>query len=609
VATRRLGELLLEAKRAAAGGAARAPGAPAGEGGVGPPLTPALIEQALATQAKEGGRIGEVLVKMRAVTEDDVLAALGRQLDLPVLTDLKAADVDVELAAGIPIGFAKQHRVLVVRREGDTVIVATADPLDVGALDDLRGQLGAEVRPVLLSSQKILEIINEAYGRTQDKGGDLGKDGDGDGEDEGSSEELVDILEITDEAPIIRWVNSLLFNAVKERASDIHIEPGEKEVMVRYRIDGELYESRRAARQFMPSIISRVKIMAGLNIAEKRLPQDGRIRRKIAGKDIDMRVATVPTVKAGERITIRLLDRESVLHDLADIGFGDDHLRQMDDLIRRPHGILLVTGPTGSGKTTTLYACLAKINAPDLNILTIEDPVEYQLDGISQTAVNSKIELTFASGLRSFLRHDPDVIMVGEIRDRETSEIAIQASLTGHLVLSTIHTNDAAGAITRLVDLGVQPFLVASSLMALLAQRLVRRVCMSCRELYKPTDEDLLSINIDPAAFATGKARRVKFKGIDVSQLPPPGMLYRAKESGCPACLGAGYKGRTAIYELLIIDEKIRQLTIKNADAQTVKNHAMSVGMRTLREDGAQKVLAGMTTTAEVLMITTQDAE
>ncbi len=574
-----------------------------------PPLTVALLDQALEAQKLEGGRIGEVLIKMRAVTEEDVLAALGRQLGMAVLVELKAADVDVELAAQVPIGFAKQHRVLVLRREGDTVVVATSDPLDVGALDDLRAQLAAEVQAVLVPSQKILEVINEAYGRTQDKGGELGKEGDGEGEDEGSSEELVDILEITDEAPIIRWVNSLLFNAVKERASDIHIEPGEKEVMVRYRIDGELYESRRAARQFMPSIISRVKIMAGLNIAEKRLPQDGRIRRKIAGKDIDMRVATVPTVKAGERITIRLLDRESVLHDLADIGFGDDHLRQMDDLIRRPHGILLVTGPTGSGKTTTLYACLAKINSPDLNILTIEDPVEYQLDGISQTAVNTKIDLTFASGLRSFLRHDPDVIMVGEIRDRETSEIAIQASLTGHLVLSTIHTNDAAGAITRLVDLGVQPFLVASSLMALLAQRLVRRVCTTCRELYKPTDEDLLSINIDPAAFASGKARRVKFKGIDGSQLPPPGMLYRAKESGCPACLGAGYKGRTAIYELLIIDEKIRQLTIKNADAQTVKSHATSVGMRTLREDGAQKVLAGMTTTAEVLMITTQDSD
>jgi general secretion pathway protein E len=358
----------------------------------------------------------------------------------------------------------------------------------------------------------------------------------------------------------------------------------------------------------MPSIISRVKIMAGLNIAEKRLPQDGRIRRKIAGKDIDMRVATVPTVKQGERVTIRLLDRESVLHDLADIGFGDDHLRQMDDLIHRPHGILLVTGPTGSGKTTTLYACLAKINSPDLNILTIEDPVEYQLDGISQTAVNEKIELTFAAGLRSFLRHDPDVIMVGEIRDRATSEIAIQASLTGHLVLSTIHTNDAAGAITRLVDLGVQPFLVASSLMGLLAQRLVRRVCMECRELYKPGDEDLSSIGVDPAAFKVGKARRVKFKG-DEKFAPPAGMLFRAREGGCTVCLGAGYKGRTAIYELLIIDEKIRQLTIKNSDAQAIKAHGVSAGMRTLREDGAQKVLAGMTTTAEVLMITTQDAD
>jgi general secretion pathway protein E len=588
LAQRLIGEILLEAK-----------------GGGDATFTPAVLEQALEAQQTEGGRIGEILIRMRAVTEEDVLQALGVQLGIAYSAELKADDVDADLAAQVPIGFAKQHRLVPVKREGDLVMVATADPLDVGALDDLRAQLAAEVQPVLVPSQRVFEVINDVYGRKQDKGGELGE---GESEEEmGGSEELVDILEITDEAPIIRWINSLLFNAVKERASDIHIEPGEKEVTVRYRIDGELYESRRAARQFMPQIISRVKIMAGLNIAEKRLPQDGRIRRKIAGKDIDMRVATIPTVKQGERVTIRLLDRESVLHDLADIGFGDDHLRQMDDLIHRPHGILLVTGPTGSGKTTTLYACLAKINSPDLNILTIEDPVEYQLDGISQTAVNEKIDLTFAAGLRSFLRHDPDVIMVGEIRDRETSEIAIQASLTGHLVLSTIHTNDAAGAITRLVDLGVQPFLVASSLMALLAQRLVRRVCMECREAYTPTEEDLMSIGIDPKAFATGRARRVKFKGFDDG--PPSGVLYRAREGGCPACLGAGYKGRTAIYELLIIDEKVRHLTIKNADAQTVKNHAMSVGMRTLREDGAQKVLAGMTTTAEVLMITTQDAE
>jgi general secretion pathway protein E len=601
---KRLGELLLEIKRSV-------PAAPARTGAeAGPLLTPALVEQALELQKADGGRIGEVLMKMRAVTEEDVLAALGRQLGIAVLGELKIADVDVELAANVPIGFAKQHRVLALRREDGTVTVATSDPLDIGALDDLRTQLGADVQPVLAPSQRILEVINEAYGRTHDKGGELAKEGgEGEGDDEGASEELVDILEITDEAPIIRWVNSLMFNAVKERASDIHIEPGEKEVTVRYRIDGVLHEARKAPKQFTPSILSRLKIMAGLNIAEKRLPQDGRIRRKIAGKDIDMRVATIPTVKAGERITIRLLDRESVLHDLADIGFGDDYLHQIDDLIHRPHGIMLVTGPTGSGKTTTLYACLAKINSPDLNILTIEDPVEYQLDGISQTAVNSKIELTFASGLRSFLRHDPDVIMVGEIRDRETAEIAIQASLTGHLVLSTIHTNDAAGAITRLVDLGIQPFLVASSLMALLAQRLVRRVCPECREAYEPSDEDLASIGITPEDFRSGKARRVKFKGVGPEKFPPPGHLFRAREGGCPACLGNGYKGRTAIYELLTIDEKTRQLTIKNADAGTIKSHAMSAGMRTLRDDGAQKVLAGMTTTAEVLMITTQDAE
>jgi len=572
-------------------------------------VTVDAIEQALVLQEKEGGRIGEVLIKMRVATDDDVLAALGRQLGIAVLPDLKTDEVDAELATKIPIGFAKQHRLLVLRAEGGTVLVATADPLDVGAMDDLRSQLGAEVQPILHPPAKILDLINAVYGKKHDTGGNLGEREEDDVGGEG--EELVDILDVTDEAPIIRWVNSLLFNAVKERASDIHIEPGEKEVVVRYRIDGELYEVRRANRQFMPSIISRVKIMAGLNIAEKRLPQDGRIRRKIAGKDIDMRVATIPIVKGSmaERITIRLLDRESVLHDLADIGFGDDHLRQMDELIHRPHGILLVTGPTGSGKTTTLYACLAKINSPDLNILTIEDPVEYQLDGISQTAVNAKIELTFAAGLRSFLRHDPDVIMVGEIRDLATAEIAIQASLTGHLVLSTIHTNDAAGAITRLVDLGVQPFLVASSLMALLAQRLVRRLCRECREPYTPTDEDLNSIGIAPADFAAGKARRVSFKG-DEQSLPPAGQLFRARDGGCPTCLGAGYRGRTAIYELLMIDEPTRQLTIKNADAQSIKRHAVSHGgMRTLRDDGAQKVLAGMTTTAEVLMITTQDSE
>ena len=423
---------------------------------------------------------------------------------------------------------------------------------------------------MLVPPQKILEVINEVYGRKQDKGGDLGTEGENEDEMAGAGEELVDILDITDEAPIIRWVNSLLFNAVKERASDIHIEPGEKEVMVRYRIDGELYETRRAARQFMPSIISRVKIMAGLNIAEKRLPQDGRIRRKIAGKDIDMRVATIPTVKAG-----RAHHHPSPRSRVGAARSGRPRLRRRSPAPDgRPHppAARHLAGHRAHRLRQDHHALRlpGKINSPDLNILTIEDPVEYQLDGISQTAVNDKIELTFAAGLRSFLRHDPDVIMVGEIRDLPTAEIAIQASLTGHLVLSTIHTNDAAGAITRLVDLGVQPFLVASSLMALLAQRLVRRVCMECREPYTPSDEDSAEHRHRSRRLRGGRGPPREVQGRRAARRPP-GMLFRAREGGCPACLGAGYKGRTAIYELLIIDEKIRQLAIKNADAQTLK--------------------------------------
>jgi general secretion pathway protein E len=324
-------------------------------------LTPEVLEQALAEQLTEGGRIGEILIKMRAVTEEDLLKALGEQLGIAFAAELRHDELDADLATKVPIGFAKQHRLLPIKREGELVLVATADPLDVGGLDDVRAQVQSEIIPVLVPAQKIVDAINHVHGQKEAKG-NLGE-----GEEDemaGEAEELVDILDVSDEAPIIRWVNSLLFNAVKERASDIHIEPGEKEVVVRYRIDGVLYESRRAARQFIPSITSRVKIMAGLNIAEKRLPQDGRIRRKIAGKDIDMRVATAPTVKGGERITIRLLDRENILHDLADIGFGDDHLSQMNELIHRPHGILLVTGPTGSGKTTTLMRACPRSTRP-----------------------------------------------------------------------------------------------------------------------------------------------------------------------------------------------------------------------------------------------------
>jgi general secretion pathway protein E len=567
-------------------------------------LTPEGLEAGLAKQVEEGGLLGEVLLRLKLLGEDQLLRGLALQMHIDLWTELpRPEDVDTTLIERLPVAFAKQHKVMPLRREGDDrVLVAIADPLAVHALDDVRSLVGLEPQPILASAERLLDLINKVYARLK-TGVDLAEQrAEGDAEEfGGDAEELVDILDLTDEAPIIRWVNSLMFQAVKERASDIHIEPNEKDVSVRFRIDGVLRLHKRANRQYMPSILSRVKIMAGLNIAEKRLPQDGRIRRKIAGKDIDMRVATAPTA-TGERVTIRLLDRSSVQLGLADIGFAGDHLDVIEAMIQRPHGIILVAGPTGSGKTTTLYSCLARINSPDLNILTVEDPVEYQLEGISQTQVNSKIDLTFASGLRSFLRHDPDVIMVGEIRDRETAEIAIQASLTGHLVFSTVHTNDAAGAITRLVDMGVQPFLVASSVVALLAQRLVRRVCPRCRELYTPTQDELTTLGVDLDGFARGSIVLPALKGkVEL----PRGKLYRAK--GCPSCLETGYTGRAGIYELLPMGDEVRSLALKNADSTAVKRAAIARGMRTLRQDGMLKVLAGITTVEEVLMVTAED--
>jgi general secretion pathway protein E len=578
-------------------------------------VTEADINEALKEQeearrhggaGREGMRLGEILLRMRLVTEEQVLAALGEQFDIPVLAELRPETCDPDLAQRVPINFAKQHRILPMRRHADTgvVEVALSDPAAVHVLDDVRRAVGADVEAVLAPQNQIVEAINKIYSRGRIDA-DLEQREEG-GAAEEETEEDVDLVDLNDEAPIIRWVNSVIFHAVRVQASDIHLEPREKDLMVRYRIDGELEEYKRAPRNFINSIIARVKIMAGLNIAEKRLPQDGRIRRKIAGKDIDMRVATVPT-GFGERITVRLLDRTSVLLDLADIGFGEDHLQKMHELISRPHGILLVTGPTGSGKTTTLYAALAKINVPNINIMTVEDPVEYQLEGISQIQVNPKIELTFATAIRSFLRHDPDVIMVGEIRDQETAGMAITASLTGHLVFSTIHTNDSAGAVTRLIDMGIEPFLVASSISGLLAQRLVRRLCGKCREAYVPTPEELDRIGIPQGPFfAGGGALRVpRYK--QKLPPPPPGMLFRARQGGCGACNKAGYTGRSAIYELLLIDDEIRALALRKADAGSIKRASLAAGMRTLRGDGAFKVISGITSVEEVMLVTAED--
>ncbi|NVB36712.1 Flp pilus assembly complex ATPase component TadA [Pseudenhygromyxa sp. WMMC2535] len=587
---RKIGELLLEA-------------------GV---VTPEQLNEALAAQHLEDERVGETLVRLEHCSEADIARALAQQFGLPVRLGVEESELDDELVEQLPIGYARGNLVLPMRfdEDDDLLEVLAADPLRLDELDDLSTVYDAELDIILTSRTELLELINKTYSkRTKDV--DLEK------KEDDFDEEDEDILHASaEDAPIIRFVNSLIFNASKVKASDIHIEPGDKEVVVRYRVDGVLKEVRRAPKGHLSSIIARVKIMAGLNIAEKRLPQDGRIRRKIAGKEVDMRVATAP-VSHGERITIRLLDKSAVMLDLDSIGIAPDHLRVVRETINRPHGIFLVTGPTGSGKTTTLYSALSEINTPDLNILTVEDPVEFQLQGISQVQVNAKINLTFAAGLRSFLRHDPDVIMVGEIRDRETAEIAIQASLTGHLVLSTIHTNDAATGITRLVDMGVQPFLVASSLVALQAQRLIRRVCPHCARAQAPDPKELEELGIIPEAFFAGEQclkvpiRDEHDQVMPLSappgyQLPPPGKLWVAE--GCDKCNHTGYRGRTGVYEVLAVTEEIRRLATRNASGAEIKRAAIEQGLRTLRDDGAHKVLCGLSTVDEVMRVTAEEA-
>jgi general secretion pathway protein E len=549
-------------------------------------LSPERLKKALDLQKKRGGRVGTLLMRLSFATEAEVLTALGAQLGLPFRNEL--GEIDRELALKVPITYAKKAIVIPLKKENGTVLAATSEPLLLSTADDLSVLFGSSISLCLAPSELILDNLNRLHSEGLNKAEDTAQEM----EDEDLSflaaelEEPTDLLEATDDAPIIRLVNSLLSQAIRERSSDIHIEPFEKDVVARFRIDGILYNILTIQKRFQASIASRVKIMAGLNIAEKRLPQDGGMRIKIGGKDVDIRVSIVPTA-FGERIVLRLLYRESALLPLEQIGFSGENLNHFNELITRPHGIILVTGPTGSGKTTTLYASLSKINSPDKNIITIEDPIEYQLKGIGQIQVNAKIQLTFAAGLRSVLRQDPDVILVGEIRDAETAEIAIQAALTGHLVFSTLHTNDAAGAVTRLIDMKIEPFLISSSVMAILAQRLVRVLCKECREPYEMTPAEIAELEIKAgAAGAT---------------------VYRAK--GCETCFNTGYLGRKAIYELLLIDDDIRQLIMKNTDSATLKAAAMHKGMRTLRQDGADNILRGITSVDEVVRVTQKETQ
>ena len=568
-------------------------------------LAEGALEPFYAQQREKATPLFELLLSSKAASASDLARALAAECRLPFIEKIDVNSVPADMANKLPIGYAKSHKLLVLGDFEDRVEVVCSDPLDTDGLDDIRA---AFQKPVVLSvapADTVVDAINQVYERQQTIS-ELETD-------QVEDDEEIDILDSDDDAPIIRWVNGLFSQSVKERASDIHIEPEEREVVVRYRVDGQLYVARRASLQFMSSVVARVKIMAGLNIAEKRLPQDGRISLRIAGRSIDIRVSTIPTSRDHERIVMRLLHKTNKLLDIAEVGFAERDRWLMEHLIHRPNGILLVTGPTGSGKTTTLYACLNKINRPKINILTAEDPVEYEIGGIHQVAVQAKIGLTFASALRAFLRQDPDVIMVGEIRDRETAEIAIHASMTGHLVLSTLHTNDAASAVTRLVEMDIEAFLVRSTVIGILAQRLVRVLCPHCKEQYEATSFELQQLGIDPERTRRRDERVLspRYTAHDVKYEPVgwrgPGMpmLYRAK--GCSHCENKGFTGRMGIYELLVADDTVGALVLASADAMTIKRAAQGQGMDSLRDDGARKVLLGLTTVEEVVAATQED--
>ncbi len=544
--------------------------------------TPDVVERALARALTTGELIGEALVGLGAVTAEDVLRALAAQQGLLYLT----AD---ELPSPLPVlknlspKYLRQNSVCPVSVEGGLLTVATADPLNPLIVDDLRQSTGLNVKVVVSAAAAITEAIDRTYDGAASPLQRIVEGMDDEG-GAGDDEDVNHLRDMAFEAPVVRLVNLLVENAIGAEASDIHIEPFEDTLRIRYRVDGILYEQEAPPRRLQAAVTSRIKIMAEMNIAERRLPQDGRIRVTLHGQRVDIRVSTMPTVH-GESIVMRLLQRSSVFHPLEKLGFPTDTLRRFESLIKRPHGILLVTGPTGSGKTTTLYAALDKINGPGVKIITVEDPVEYQLKGVNQIAVKPKIGLTFANGLRHIVRQDPDVILVGEIRDLETAEIAIQASLTGHLVFSTLHTNDAPGAITRLQDMGVEGYLVASVLEGVLAQRLVRRICPACRVPDTPSKADLDALGVDAAADA---------------------VLFRGK--GCEDCRGTGYRGRSGIYELFVIDEDARSLILKHASTRDIRHHAMARGMVTLRMDGWKRACEGVTTVEEILRVTQEDA-
>ncbi|HEX7673993.1 MAG TPA: type II secretion system ATPase GspE [Bdellovibrio sp.] len=527
--------------------------------------------------------VGEALNAKEFSTADEVVADLCKELGLDFIKDIPVADISADLVRDVPINYAKQQQVLPYKEDSETLTALTSNPVNLKALDDLKVLFGKKVRPLVTTTGRIQDAINRVYEKSTSNLQGLDEI---DEEDYDLDDPIVDLLEAgEDDAPVIKLVNSILFRAVKEKASDIHIEPYEKDMVVRFRTDGVLNDVIKPPKKLQNAITSRIKVMANLNIAEKRLPQDGRIPLKIGGKDIDIRLSTVPTAH-GERLVMRIQDRSTVVLELEQLGFSRENLDRLDDLLSRNDGILLVTGPTGSGKSTTLYGALTKLNKPDVNILTVEDPVEQRIHGLGQVQTNAKIGLTFAAGLRSFLRQDPDIIMVGEIRDLETAELAIQASLTGHLVLSTLHTNDSAGAFPRLIDFGVEPFLIATSVMGVVAQRLVRVLCPHCKAPHVPSDFELSLLGITRAEAQSH---------------------HICKAMGCTQCGQKGYSGRTTISELLVVTDDIRTLIMQRKDGNTIKKQSVTNGMKTFRDHGIAKVLAGITTIEQLTTNTQLD--
>lgn len=556
-------------------------------------ISEVLIRQGLLTvdqgdqvrKQANGHRFDQAVIEMGLLTEEQTLRAFAEELGMKYV-ELKDVDIDPELLSLFPTSTIYRHSLLPLRRDNGRVEVATSDPFDLEALDELSALSNLRLEPVLARRDDVVQLIKGKLGVGGDTINELVKQKTDEDDDYLAEASRADgeLAEMAQQASVIRLVNELLLEALQQQASDVHIEPGERGLKVRYRVDGMLRVQSipPEINQFFAAIVTRLKIMARLNIAEKRLPQDGRIELKVAGRDIDVRVSIIPMLH-GEGVVLRILDKGRMVFNLSSMGMPDPIYKPFQQLISIPHGIVLVTGPTGSGKSTTLYSALNEIRSPNTKIITVEDPVEYQLDGISQIQVHSRIGLTFAAGLRSILRHDPDVILIGEIRDYETAEAAIQASLTGHLVFSTLHTNDAASSFTRLVDMGVEPYLVASTVEGIMAQRLVRRLCMHCREAYRPTPDDLPK----------------DFPDRDVEQ------LYRPV--GCRECGDTGYAGRIGAYELLVNDDRIREMCGERVSSTRIRQYGIEHGMVTLRQCGWLHAINGTTSIEDVLRITKGD--